>query len=96
MGKDKTKDGDAITSTKTNRDHSHDREARDTMLAKTITEAVARETQSIAEVFARQRQRLMCSTKRQSREIMQQPYRLPLKLLLDQMVLESWTPLIGQ
>ena len=55
MGKDKTKDGDATTSTKTNRDHSGDQEAaRDTMLAKTITEAVARETQSIAEVFARE------------------------------------------
>ena len=27
---------------------------------------------------------------------MQPPYRLPLKLLLDQMALESWTPLIGQ
>ena len=54
MGKDKTKDGDAATSTKTNRDHSHDRAARDAMLAKTIAEAVARETQSIAEVFARE------------------------------------------
>ena len=55
MGKDKTKDGDAATSTETNRDHSRDWEAaRDTMLAKTITKAVARETQSIAEVFARE------------------------------------------
>ena len=55
MGKDKTKDGDAVTSTETNRDHSRDWEAaRDTMLAKTIAEAVARETQSIAEVFARE------------------------------------------
>ena len=49
--KDKTRDGDAAE----NRDHSQDREAaRDTMLARTIAEAVARETQSIAEVFARQ------------------------------------------
>ena len=55
MGKDKTKDGDAATSTETNRDHSRDREAaRDAVLAKTIAEAVAKETQSIAEVFARQ------------------------------------------
>ena len=54
MGKDKTKDRDAATSTKTNRDHSWDWEARDTVLAKTIAEAVARETQSIAEVFARE------------------------------------------
>ena len=54
MGKDKTKDGDAATSTETNRDHSWDQEARDVTLAKTITEAVARETQTIAEVFARE------------------------------------------
>ena len=54
MGKDKTKDGDATTSSETNRDHSQDWEARDTALAKTIAEAVARETQTIAEVFARE------------------------------------------
>ena len=55
MGKDKTKDGDASTSTKTNRDHSRDWEAaRDAVLAKTITEVVASETQSITEVFARE------------------------------------------
>ena len=54
MGKDKTKDRDARTSTETNRDHSQDQEARDAVLAKTIAEAVARETQSIAEVFARE------------------------------------------
>ena len=48
--KDKTRDGDAATSTKTSRDH----EARDAALAKTIAKAVARETQSIAEVFARE------------------------------------------
>ena len=54
MGKDKTKDGDAATSTETNRDHSQDQEARDAAPAKTITKAVARETQTIAEVFARE------------------------------------------
>ena len=54
MGKDKTKDGDAATSSETNRDHSHDWEARDAVLAKTIAEAVARKTQSITEVFARE------------------------------------------
>ena len=52
--KDKTRDGDATTSTKTNRDHSQDQEARDTTLAKTVAEAVTRKTQSIAEVFARE------------------------------------------
>ena len=54
MGKDKTKDGDAAISTET-REHSQDWEAaRDAALARTIAETVARETQSIAEVFARQ------------------------------------------
>ena len=52
--KDKTKDGDAATSSKTNRDHSQDQEARDATLAKTIAEAVAREMQTIAEVFTRE------------------------------------------
>ena len=52
--KDKTRDGDAATSTKTNRDHSRDQEARDAALAKTIAQAVARETQTIAEVFTRE------------------------------------------
>ena len=57
--KDKTRDGDAATETRdhsrANRDHSQDREAtRDTALAKTIAESVARETQSIAKVFTRQ------------------------------------------
>ena len=52
--KDKTRDGDAATSTETNRDHSRDWKGRDASLARTIAEAVARETQSIAEVFARE------------------------------------------
>ena len=51
--KDKTRDADAATS-EANRDHSRDQEARDAMLARTIAEAVARQTQSITEVFARQ------------------------------------------
>ena len=48
--KDKTRDGDATTSTEANRDHSRDQEARDAALARTIT----RQTQSITEVFARE------------------------------------------
>ena len=52
--KDKTRDGDATTSTETNRDHSWDQEARDATLARTITQAVTRETQSITEVFTRE------------------------------------------
>ena len=52
--KDKTKDRDAITSSETNRDHSWDQEARDATLAKTIAEALARETQTITEVVTRE------------------------------------------
>ena len=52
--KDKNRAGDATTSTEANRDLSRDKEARDTTLARTITEAVAQQTQSIAEVFQRQ------------------------------------------
>ena len=53
--KDKTRDGDTATE---NRDHSRDWEAaRDAALARTITKALARETQSIAEVFTRQMER---------------------------------------
>ena len=55
--KDKNRDGDAATS-EANRDHSRDQEARDTMLARTIIEAVARETQSIAKVFTRQMEKV--------------------------------------
>ena len=61
MGKDKTKDGETTTSSEaqdghwdTQRDHSQDQEARDTALVQTITEAVTRETQTIAEVVARE------------------------------------------
>ena len=48
--KDKTRDGDAAA----NRDHSRDQESRDTTLARTIAEAVALQTQSITEMFAKQ------------------------------------------
>ena len=51
--KDKTRDGDAAT-LEVNRDYNQDQEARDAVLARTITEAVAQQTQSITEVFARQ------------------------------------------
>ena len=52
--KDKTRNGDAAATSEANRDHSWDQEARDTVLARTIAKAVAQQTQSIAEVFARQ------------------------------------------
>ena len=54
MGKDKHKDGVTATSSETNRDQSRDQEARDTTLAKTITEAVTRETQTITDVVVRE------------------------------------------
>ena len=54
MGKDKTRDNDAATPTKGNRDHSRDQDTRDVSLAKTIAEAVAQQTQAIADVFQRQ------------------------------------------
>ena len=62
MGKDKTKDGDATTSTDASRDHSRDQESRDAALTRTIAEAVAGaftkqkadETKFITETFTRQ------------------------------------------
>ena len=54
MGKDKTKDGDAATSSDTNRDHSWDQKARDATLARTIAKAVTRETQTTTEVVTRE------------------------------------------
>ena len=60
MGKDKTKDGETAASKTqdghqdSQRDHSQDQEARDATLAQTITEAVKRETQTIAEVVPRE------------------------------------------
>ena len=55
--KDKTRDGDATIGrdhSRANRDHSWDQESRDAALARTIAEAVALQTQSIAEMFAKQ------------------------------------------
>ena len=60
MGKDRSKDGDAATSSADNKDHSRDQESRDAALARTITAAVAgalaqqksEETQSITTAVA--------------------------------------------
>ena len=55
--KDKTRDGDAAAENRdsqANRDHSWDQESRDAALARTITEAVALQTQSIVEMSAKQ------------------------------------------
>ena len=49
--KDKTKDGDAATST----DASRDQESRDTALTRTIAKAVALQTKSIVEMFSKQK-----------------------------------------
>ena len=67
MGKDRSKDGDATTSSADNKNHSQNQESRDAALARTITAAVAgalvqqksEETQSItaavAGAFAKQK-----------------------------------------
>ena len=55
--KDKTRDRDATAENRdnqANRDHSQDWESRNTTIARTITKAVALQTQSIAEMFAKQ------------------------------------------
>ena len=60
MGKDRSKDRDAATSSTKNKDHSWDQESRDTVLARTFTIAIAgalvqqksEETQSITEAVA--------------------------------------------
>ena len=51
MGKDRSKDKNA---TAENKDHSRDQDTWDVSLAKTIAEAVAQQTQAIADVFPRQ------------------------------------------
>ena len=55
MGKDRSKDGDAATSSTDNKDPSRDQESRDAALARTIAEAVALQTKSIVEMFSRQK-----------------------------------------
>ena len=60
MGKDRSKDGDATTSSTKNKNHSRDQESRDAVLARTIAVAVAgalaqqksEETQSITKAVA--------------------------------------------
>ena len=97
MGKDKTKDGETAASKTQDgcrdswRDHSRDQEARDTALAHTIAEAVTRETQTITEVVAREMAKAHVQYQATVNENRTQPCQQPLKLLLDQMVLESWT-----
>ena len=55
MGKDRSKDGDATTSSADNKDPSRDQESRDATLARTIAEAVALQTKSIVEMFSKQK-----------------------------------------
>ena len=63
--KDKTRDGDAAA----DRDHSRDWESRDAALARTITEAVALQTQSITEMFAKQTREAAKETQSMARSI---------------------------
>ena len=55
MGKDRSKDGDAATSSADNKDPSQEQESRDAALARTIAEAVALQTKSIIEMFSKQK-----------------------------------------
>ena len=99
--KDKTRDRNAATSdgdhrdSHASRDHSQDREtAKDAVLARTITEAVAmalakqkaEETQSITEAFTRQMEKAHAQYERLFKE--SHAATLPLKLLHHQMDLE--------
>ena len=54
MGKDQSKDENAATENRENKDHSRNQDASQVSLAKTIAEAVAQQTQAIADVFQRQ------------------------------------------
>ena len=94
--KDKTRDGDAATSTEANRDHSQDQEARDAALARTIAEAVDRETQSIAEVFAREMTKAHVQYQDFIKESCASTLPTTLKVTYGSNGLESWTPLTGQ
>ena len=99
MGKDKTKDkehhdGETTASSETitsfwdtrqsNRDLSQDHKARETALAKTITEAVTGRWK-----------RLMHTTRLFSMTEMQLQFQPALRLLQEQMVSRLWTPLTG-
>ena len=96
MGKDKTKDGDAATSTHASRDHSQDQESRDTALAKTIAQAVAEaftkqkadDTKFIMETFIRQMEKTQVQYEELLKASHAQTSLLPLRLLPVQMVLE--------
>ena len=76
--KDKTRDGDATANrdhshSQANRDHSQDWEAaRDTALARTIAEAVALQTQSIAEMFAKQTREAVKETQSMAKDFTRQ------------------------
>ena len=54
MGKDRSKDKNAAAKNRENKDHSQNQDASQVSLAKTIAEAVAQQTQAIADVFQRQ------------------------------------------
>ena len=88
MGKDKTKDGNATTSTDASRDHSWDQESRDATLARTIAEAVALQTKSITDAFTRQMEKTHAQYEELLKASHAQTFLLPLRLLLVQKVSE--------
>ena len=70
--KDKTRDGDAAATNRNhpaNRDHSQDWESRDATLARIIAKAVALQTQSITEMFAKQTREAAKETHSMARSI---------------------------
>ena len=54
MGKDRSKDENATTKNRENKDHSQNQDVSQVSLAETIADAVAQQTQAIADVFQRQ------------------------------------------
>ena len=78
MGKDRSKDGDAATSSATeNRDHSRDQESRDAVLARTITVAVAgalAQQKSEETVYRRSSSRGTCKTKAEETQLITEAF----------------------
>ena len=93
MGKDRSKDENAATK---NKDHSRDQDTWDVSLAKTIAEAVAQQTQAIADVFQRQ----MEETHAQYEELLKasraQNFTSTLKVTSSTDGFRVMTPLTGQ
>ena len=105
MGKDRSKDGDAATSSaEANKDHSWDQESRDTVLSRTIIESVAgalakqkaEETQSITEAFTRQMEKTHAQSEKLLKETCTQALPPTLKVTSGTDSFRVMDPLTGQ